>query len=245
MEKIQANILIIDDEPASMEQSRQMIALYAEPGSIHTASNSVEVMRILQSVPVDLAFVDIEMPDNDGFTIAGYIQSTQPKAKYVFLTGHTELGAKSYDYEPLDFLCKPLNALRLQKAFQRFERSRAQNRDALEQIAVESASGFVLVSPAEIVYITRESRKTVLHCQKRSYVIKSTLDELELIFSDHGLFRCHQSYLVSLRQVAGVSQSDFGRTYWAVLKSGQRIPVSRGKYAAMQERLRESGVQFL
>lgn len=159
MEKIQANILIIEDEPVSMEQSRQMVSLYINPDGNHTASNSVEVMRILQSVPIDLAFVDIEMPDNDGFTIAGYIQSTQPKANYVFLTGHTELGAKSYDYEPLDFLCKPLNALRLQKTFQRFEKSRTQNRDFLEQIAVESASGFVLVSPAEINYITRESRK--------------------------------------------------------------------------------------
>ena len=71
------------------------------------------------------------------------------------------------------------------------------------------------------------------------------MDELELIFSDYGLFRCHQSYLISLRQVAGVTQSDFGRTYWAVLKNGQRIPVSRGKYAAMQEKLRVNGVQFL
>ncbi len=122
MEKIQANILIIEDEPVPMEQSRQMVSLYINPDGNHTAFNSVEVMRILQSVPIDLAFVDIEMPDNDGFTTAGYIQSTQPKANYVFLTGHTELGAKSYDYEPLDFLCKPLNALRLQKTFQRFEK---------------------------------------------------------------------------------------------------------------------------
>lgn len=245
MEKIQANILIIDDEPVSMEQSRQMVSLYVDPDSIHTASNSVEVMRILQSVPIDLAFVDIEMPDNDGFTIAGYIQSAQPKASYVFLTGHTELGAKSYDYEPLDFLCKPLNALRLQKTFQRFEKSRPRSRALLEQIAVESASGFVLVSPAEIIYITRESRKTVLYCQKQRYTVKTSLDELELIFSDYDLFRCHQSYLISLHQVAGVTHSDFGRTYWAVLKSGQRIPVSRGKYAAIQEKLRENGVQFL
>lgn len=245
MENIQANILIIDDEPSAMDQSKRMVALYAPPERIYTASNSVEVMRVLRSVPIDLAFVDIEMPDNGGFTIAGYIQSAQPKAKYVFLTGHTELGAKSYDYEPLDFLCKPLNALRLQKTFQRFERARAQNRGAMEQIAIEGAAGFVLLSPSEIRYVTREGRKTVVCCEKQRYTVKSSLDELELIFSEFSLFRCHQSYLVSLPHVASVAQSDFGRTYWAVLKSGQRIPVSRGKYPAMQERLRERGVQFL
>ena len=245
MEKVKANILIIDDEPASMEQSRQMVSLYANPDSIHTASNSVEVMRILQSVPIDLAFVDIEMPDNDGFAIAGYIQSTQLRTKYVFLTGHIELGAKSYDYEPLDFLCKPVNALRLQKTFQRFVKSRARDQDLMDQIAIESTTGFVLVSPAEIRYVTRENRKIVIYCAKQSYTVKNSLDELELIFGEYGLLRCHQSYLVSLRYVTGVAQSDFGRTYWAELKSGQRIPVSRGKYAAIQERLREGGVQFL
>lgn len=245
MENIQANILIIDDQADSMDQSRRMVALYAAPERIYTAANSVEVTRILRSVPIDLAFVDIEMPDNDGFTIAGYIQSVQPKASYVFLTGHTELGAMSYDYEPLDFLCKPINALRLEKTFQRFERSRARNRSVLEQIAIEGTAGFVLLSPAEIRYATRENRKTVVCCERERYTVKSSLDELELIFSEFDLFRCHQSYLVSLGRVASVAQSDFGRTYWAVLRDGQRIPVSRGKYPAMQERLRERGVQFL
>ena len=245
MNQVEANILIIDDEPASMEQSRKMIALYVSENRIYTAANSVEVMRILQSVPVDLAFLDIEMPDNDGFTIAGYIQSTQPRAKYVFLTGHTELGAKSYDYEPLDFLCKPVNALRLQKTFQRFEKTRVRNPNAMEQIGIESTSGFVLISPAEIMYITRENRKAIIYCEENSYTARNSLDELELIFGEFDLFRCHQSYLVSLRHVTGVTQSDFGRTYWAILRNGQRVPVSRGKYAAMQEQMRGYGVQFL
>lgn len=245
MEKIKANVLLVDDEPASMEQSRKMLLLYAEEQRIYSACNSVEVMRVLQSVPIDLAFVDIEMPDNDGFTIAGYIQDTQPRAKYVFLTGYTELGAKSYDYEPLDFLCKPVNAIRLQKTFQRFEKARSQAGNSIDQIAIESTSGFVLISPAEIMYVTRENRKIVVYCEKQSYTVKNSLDELELIFSEYGLFRCHQSYLVSLYDVTGVTQSDFGRTYWAVLRNGQRVPVSRGKYAAMQARLRERGVQFL
>lgn len=245
MNKLQISVLIVDDEPASMEQSRKMISLYTEKNKIHTASNSVEVMRVLQSIPIDLVFVDIEMPDNDGFTIAGYIQSTQPRAKYVFLTGHTELGAKSYDYEPLDFLCKPVNALRLQKTFQRFEKTRMQNPGVMERIGIESTGGFVLIAPAEIMYITRENRKAVVYCEKQSYTARNSLDELELIFSEFDLFRCHQSYLVSLRHVVGATQSDFGRTYWAVLRNGQRVPVSRGKYAAMQKQMRDCGVQFL
>lgn len=118
-------VLIVDDEPICLEQSRQKIALYVGEEHICTAQNAVEVMEILRNTAVDLAFVDVEMPDTDGFSIIEYLRSTQPGAKSVFLTGHTELGAKSYDYEPLDFLCKPLDTLRLKKTFERFERSRS------------------------------------------------------------------------------------------------------------------------
>lgn len=245
MEKIRANVLIIDDEPASLEQSRESVLLFVPEERVYTAANAVEVMRTLQSVPIDLAFVDIEMADTDGFTVADCIRSAQPKARYVFLTGHTELGAKSYDYEPLDFLCKPVNPLRLKKTFERFEKSRAPGRGERGQIAVESTAGFVLISPDEILYITRESRKAVIHCGAQRYTVKKPLEELELIFGEFDLFRCHQSYLVSLPHIAGVAQADFGRTYWAVLDSGDRVPVSRNRYADMRECLRSYGVQFL
>ena len=245
MDKMRINVLIIDDDSISLEQSRQKLSVYVEAEKIYTAGNVVEVMGILQSIPMDLVFIDVEMPDADGFAIADYLASTQPKARYVFLTGHTEMGAKSYDYDPLDFLCKPVSVLRLGKTFERFKKSKTAGRNPGEQIAIESMSGFVLISPSDIWYITRENRKTIIYCQKESYVVKSSLDELELMFSDFDLFRCHQSYLVSLPRVTGVTQASFGRTYWAGLEDGRRVPVSRGKYAALRERLKAGGTCFL
>lgn len=245
MEKLRINVLIVDDDPVSLEQSRETVLLFVPAEKVYTAVNSVEVMRILQSVPIDLAFVDIEMADTDGFAMAGYIQSAQPRARYAFLTGHTELGAKSYDYEPLDFLCKPVNPLRLKKTFERFEKSRAPRHGSNEQIAIETTAGFVLISPADVLYVTRESRKTVIVCNTQRYLVKNPLEELELIFGEFDLFRCHQSYLVSLPHISSAVQADFGRTYWAILDNGNRVPVSRNRYADMRRRLGEYGVHFL
>ena len=238
-------VLIVDDDPVSLEQSRQKIALYAGAEHIHTAQSAVEVMEILRKTAIDLAFVDVEMPDTDGFSVVEYLRESQPKAKYVFLTGHTELGAKSYDYEPLDFLCKPLDALRLKKTFERFDHSRAQNRYARGQVAVEGAHGFVLISPADILYIARENRKAVIHCKTESHTVKYSLDEIEVIFSDFGLFRIHQSYLVPLDRIVRVTKSEFGKTYSATLTDGTQVPVSRGKYGQLREYLAGEGIQFL
>lgn len=235
------NVLIVDDDPVAASQARQNIAFYVEEDRIHLAANAVEMMRLLNTVPIDLAFLDMEMPDTDGFSIAEYLAKVQPRARYVFLTGHTELGAKSYEFEPIDFLCKPVNAMRLQKTFERFDRLRGE-RPAAEQIAVETATGFVLVSPQEIRYISRDSRKAVIHCGGQDYTVKSSLAELEVIFADYDLVRCHQSFLLSLGHMAAVERSAFGRTYAAVVDTGDRVPVSRGKYEELKVYLTRRGV---
>ena len=195
------NVLIVDDDPVAMEAARSAAALFVDEKRILTASNSVEMMRILTTTPIDLAFLDMEMPDTDGFTVADYLVKVQPKAKFVFLTGHTELGAKSYEYEPMDFLVKPVSVMRLQKTFERFDRQRSSAPSA-GRIAVETSMGFVMIAPDDILYISRDSRKAVIHIGKREYVVNNALTELELMFEDHDIIRCHQSFLVSLRHVA-------------------------------------------
>ena len=235
------NVLVVDDDSIALAAARQNIGFYVEEERIYQATNAVEMMRLLSTVPMDLAFLDMEMPDIDGFTIADYLAKVQPKTKYVFLTGHTEMGAKSYEYDPIDFLCKPVNALRLSKTFERYDRLIGSS-TAQEQIAVESVNGLVLIQPQEIRYISRDSRKTIIHCGGKVYVVKMPLAELEMIFADYDLVRCHQSFLVALRRVVSVEKSAFGRTYTAVLDTGDKIPVSRGHFEELWGKMTENGV---
>lgn len=238
-------ILLIDDEPASLKASRTKLAMYIPEENIHTATNAVEVMRVMNTLPIQIAFVDVEMPETDGFTIVNYIRQQQPKTQIVFLTGHAEMGAKSYDYEPLDFLTKPLDVLRLKRTFERYEQCRNARPEQLEQIALDGAKGFILISPAEINYVAREGRKNVLHLSNMTHEVHTSLDELELMLEDYGFFRCHQSFLVSVSQIRSVTQADFGRTYTANLTCGETLPVSRGKFPLLREELEKRGVQFL
>lgn len=233
------NVLIVDDDRSSLEQSKAKVGLYVPADRIFLAADSVEIMGVIKSIPVDLAFLDLEMADTDGFSVAEYIRENQPGARYVFLTGHVELGAKSYDYEALDFLCKPLDVMRLQKTFDRFARAGRGQLRREEKIAIDSAEGLVMIRPDEVRYITRENRRAVLYCGEERHVARSGLDELELIFDDFGWFRCHQSYLIPVDKVRQVRQAEFGRTFCAVLDTGDKIPVSRGRYGALREAMTE------
>ena len=235
------NILVVDDDAASQELAVHNISFFSDEKRIYRASNAIEMMRIVAAVPIDLAFLDIELNDSDGFHVAEYLVNTQPAAKYVFLTGHTEMGAKSYEYDPIDFLCKPVNVLRLQKTFERFDRARAVQLPT-EQIAVETNTDLVLISPTSILFVSRDKRKTIVHCLQQDYTVKSTLEELELMFADYRLVRCHQSFMIALDHVISTEKSSFGRTYIAVLDHGERIPVSRSKFPIIRDHLTRKGL---
>lgn len=241
-------ILIVDDDENSLRLSQRAMEQLVEPSCIHCARTAADTMRVLAEEDIELAFLDIDMPDTSGFSIADYLRQNHPRVQYVFLTGYVDFAARSFDYEPLDFLTKPIDLMRLQKTLERYEsRSQQQGADySRERIAVETSIGFVLLSPSEISYAGKERRAVKLYrAGGEEYVVRHSLDELESIFSDFGFFRIHQSYLVPLSNIISVQPSRFGKTYEAVLSDQTRLPVSRDKYQKLRSFLISKGVQFI
>lgn len=241
-------VLIVDDEASSLNMSRKAMEALLPAENIRCASTAAETIAILGEGQVDLVFLDIDMPDTSGFSIAEYLGKNCPQVKFVFLTGYVDFAARSYDYEPLDFLTKPIDLMRLRKTLERYElRSQPSTTPpACERIAIDTNDGFTLVYPAEIAYIGKEHRVLMLHCLNgNQFVVRHSLDELESIFSDFGFFRIHQSYLVPLNNITSVRPARFGRTYEAVLGEGICLPVSRDKYQKLRSFLASRGVQFI
>lgn len=241
-------VLIVDDDAPSLNMSRKAMEALLPAENIRCASTAAETIAILGEGQVDLVFLDIDMPDTSGFSIAEYLGKNCPQVKFVFLTGYVDFAARSYDYEPLDFLTKPIDLMRLRKTLERYElRSQPSTTPpACERIAIDTNDGFTLVYPAEIAYIGKEHRVLMLHCLNgNQFVVRHSLDELESIFSDFGFFRIHQSYLVPLNNITSVRPARFGRTYEAVLGEGVCLPVSRDKYQKLRSFLTSRGVQFI
>lgn len=240
-------VLILDDEPDSLAQSREAMEQFVPADHILTTTDQSKALDYIGKGMTELLFLDVEMPGINGFTLADYIHKLKPELKYVFLTGHTELGAESYDYEPIGFLSKPVDTARLQRTLERFRDSRSGGTAAgkKDQVALDTKTGFVLLSPADIRYIAKEGRRTVIHCTGQDHQVQYALDALEAVFSDYGLFRLHQSVLAPLDRITAVQMSDFGNTFTAVLDDGTSLPVSRRSYAKLREYLASRGVRFM
>lgn len=237
-------VLLVDDQPIAAEDSIAALKHYVPQEKILYTANAIQAMNLIDTKPVALVFLDIEIPETNGFSVAAHIEEKHKGVPYVFLTGHADFALESYEYEPIDFLTKPVDIIRLGKTFERIEK-RGNILD-IGKVAVRSGQDYVLIEPIKIRYICKEKRKVWIHLKEgREYQIASTLDELEKIFEDYGFFRCHQSFLIPLGNVRQVNASMFGQTYETLLDDGTIIPVSRSKHVKLKEELELLGIPFV
>ena len=162
MQEIKTEVLLLDDEEASLELSRQAIARYISDQSIYLATTVEEAIDILQERQIGLAFLDVELKSSDGFSFCQYIHQKYPKVKVVILTGHVDFGAKSYDYEPFDFLVKPVDLLRLERTFSRFAKRKKE--ENASRLVIETSTGFAMLNMYEIIYIAKNGNICEVHC---------------------------------------------------------------------------------
>ncbi len=236
-------VLLVDDQPLAAEDSIAALKHYLLGGQILYVENAADAMKALREHPVSLVFLDIEMPDMSGFSLAAHLEAEHKGLPYIFLTGHADFAVESYDYEPVDFLTKPVDVKRLGKAFERAEKKAS---PSAGKVAVRTGQDYVLVAPKEIGYICKEKRKIWIRLKDgREYQSAMSLDELERIFSDYGFFRCHQSFLIPVGDIRQVNSSRFGQTYEAALKGDLVVPVSRSKYTRLKEELKLLGIPFV
>lgn len=234
MQAVTTEVLLLDDEEASLELSRQAITRYVPEEAIHLATTVEEAMDILKSERIGLAFLDVELKSSDGFALCQYIHREYPGVKVVILTGHVDYGAKSYDYEPFDFLVKPVDAIRLERTFSRFVHRQKENDST--RLVIETNTGFALLNTDEILYIAKSGNVCQVHCVNgQVHRVVYTLDKLESMLEGQGFFRTYQSYLVPVARIRQVSSTRFGTSYEAHLDDGSVVPVSRSKYAKLKE----------
>lgn len=242
--KYEGLILLVDDQPAAAADSVAALKHYADPEQILYAPNAEQAVRILESRRVSLVFLDIEMPQTNGFALAAWLEKEHRDIPYVFLTGHVDFAAQSYDYEPADFITKPVDVERLGRTFEKVLKKETVK--STEKVGVRAGQEYVMISPRSIRCFYKERRKIWMEFKDGTRCqVSSSMDELEQIFAEYGFFRCHQSFLIPVSDIVSVGSGTFGQTYEAVVDGNMHVPVSRGKYAALRKELELLGIPFV
>jgi two-component system LytT family response regulator len=252
-------VVIADDEPLARRGIRQLLAAHPDMAVVGEARNGREALRLLEATDPDLLFLDVQMPELDGFGVLRAHGSRRMPA-VVFVTAHDEFAVKAFDAHAIDYLVKPLEEARFLDAIDRV-RDRLRSSAAIElsrrlsallatheqaslasqpgprRLLVPTATGRLLLDLREIEWIEADDYYSAIHARGRRHLIRRSLSSLERGLRAAHFVRVHRRALVNLERVREV-RSDRGEMM-LLMQDGARIPVSRRRREQIARRLRE------
>ncbi len=234
-------IIIIDDELHCTEVLEKLI------GKIHSDyiitgifTNPIQGLEFIRKSPPDLLFLDIEMPNLNGFALLDKLLPID--FDVIFTTAYDQYAIKAFRYSAINYLLKPISEKNIVKAISNWEKRRKKTTEQqwrlfqkhyqntpeeCTQIALPTGIGYQIVEIKNIVRCQSDSNYTNIFCKDSNRVLISrTLKEIDDLLSEYGFIRVHQSHLINPQFVKGILKQDGGSL---IMQDDTEIPVSRQK----------------
>lgn len=241
MEKLR--IVLVDDEVLLLEQMEYILEKYEKAEIVGAFTCAYEALDAIEELRPDVAFLDVSMPDMDGFQLAERIKRVKPDTFIIFVTGHNEFALKAFDAEAIDYIVKPFTKERVLKSIERLNK-RAKAHEGMPNntlqsnwLPVEEGECIRLVSMEDIYYLSADRKKTRVVSKAGVWLTALTLAEIEERYRNKALFRCHKSYIVNIGLIDRIIPM-FNQNYIIRMRGlKEEIPVSRHYAKAMMKLL--------
>jgi two-component system LytT family response regulator len=249
-------VLVADDEPLARRGVRQLLAPHADMTVVGESRNGPETLRALDALKPDLLFLDVQMPEMDGFAVLRARGADRMPA-VVFVTAHDRFAVRAFEAYAIDYLVKPIHVERFEAALERVRERLAlmqaadlskkltallaaeREKKGIERLVVPAAASDLVIPVAEIDWIGADDYYARLYVGAKSYLLRESLSSLETRLDPSRFARLHRAAIVQLDRVREVRATARGEE--AILRDGSRIPVSRRRRAVLDRLLRPRG----
>ena len=224
--------LIVDDEPLAIERLQILCARMAGISVAGTAAEGESALRLIESLKPDLLLLDIQMPGMDGMTLARALAERDCRPAVIFVTAHDRFAVAAFDVAAVDYLLKPVEEERLERAIARIRKEIAAQPAPhgasrfTREFWVPHRAGIVRIAASDIDLIEAERDYMRLSVGPRSFLLHETISELERQLDPAEFVRLHRSTLVRRDRITGFRHN--GQGAWeAELKDGRWLRVGR------------------
>jgi two-component system LytT family response regulator len=251
--------LIVDDEPLAREGLRMLLAEDSEIAAIHEAKDGREAIAALRRERPDLVFLDVQMPEIDGFSVVQEIGAERMPA-VVFVTAHDQYAIRAFEINAIDYLLKPVTRERFTQALTRAkarlqtrppvqlpgEENREESRQilslletlaaphrALKRLAVRTAGKTVFVDIGDVEWIEAAENYVKLHIGRSSHLVHVAMSALEKSLDPGVFLRIHRSLIVNVGQIQELEPAAHGE-YVVTLRSGARLRSGRSYHEKLK-----------
>ena len=241
-------VVIVDDEQPARSRLRELLEdCRAElPHSVAgEAANGMEGLQVAAAAEADVVLVDIHMPEMSGIEFARHLQVLERPPAVIFVTAHDQYAVEAFEVNALDYLTKPVRAVRLLAALKKATNGARPTRAVLESIdpaprrhfSVAERGRVTLVPVSEVIYLRAELKYVTLRTRDREHLVEETLTQIEQEFGSV-FVRIHRNCLVARRLIRGFERGaeTEGDAGWSVVLEGldERLPVSRRQWAQVK-----------
>jgi two-component system, LytTR family, response regulator len=241
-------VLIADDEPLARRGIRSLLSEYSDVEICGEARHGNEAIRLIRAYKPDLVFLDVQMPEADGFEV---LRNIEYLPAVIFVTAYDTFAVKAFEANALDYLVKPVHESRFKAAFRKV-RDRLNSKEAIDlsmriaallsaeeqplspvpglahtrRVLVIDGSTEILLDPKQIMWIEAADYYAAIHAGTRRYMLRESLSSLERRLDRAMFIRVHRTALVNLTHIQGIRNEADGQSF-ILLNSGAQLPLSR------------------
>jgi two-component system, LytTR family, response regulator len=251
--------LVVDDEPVARDRLVKLLQQQSDVELIGECSNGVDTVTAIERLSPDLVFLDVQMPEMDGFEVVRALEARDVPA-VVFVTAYDEYALRAFEVHALDYLLKPFSSVRfratLEHARTQLNRHRAGElgRKLLamapelwekqilarpaERLLVRSTGRVHFIRTADIDWCEAAGNYIRLHVGPQEHLLRETMNGLETKLDPRLFVRIHRSTIVNIERIEQLRSSIAG-DHTVVLKTGAKLTLSRGYRETFHTRFSE------
>ncbi|MFT6807125.1 MAG: two-component system LytT family response regulator [Saprospiraceae bacterium] len=227
--------IIVDDEPIAREILEQHFKNIPIITIVASCKNATEAFQVISKEEVDLIFLDINMPDISGLSLA---KSLNSKSKIIFTTAYREYAVDGFDLQAVDYLLKPISLQRLQQGIHKYmnesevidtPRKPAFTLTPKSFMFVKSDRKLIKINYSEILYIESLSDYIKIHLNDKTVVTRETISKIASALPPELFIRCHRSFIVAIGKIEAITAEEISIQQTS-------IPISRSYKEIIQNR---------
>src|SRR5678809_381288 len=257
--------LIVDDEPLARRNLRLLLSKDPQIEILDECRNGREAVKAINALSPDLIFLDIQMPEMDGFDVLAHVGPENIQA-IIFVTAFDQYALKAFDVHALDYLLKPFDDERFARALERAKSQMAareinqlserllallEARETerkgsnpeeryLTRLMIKASSRMMLLKVDEVDFIEADGNYAKLHAGRKTHLLREKMNDLEGRLDPAKFVRIHRSIIVNLDRIKEL-HPHFNGDYVVVLEDGRQLKLSRTRREHLESRLINRG----
>ncbi len=253
-------VILIDDEPLARQIVKEYLSTFKQIEIVAECGDGFEAVKAIQQHDPALIFLDIQMPKINGFET---LELLEKKPAVIFTTAFDEYALKAFDQNAIDYLLKPFNQERFEKAVKKFldsvsplekggrgidnsnsnkqieqlESVSKKHTEEAHRVVVKNGTSILILPTSQIIYIEAYDDYVKIFNNETFYLKKKTMSYYEEVLDPDQFVRVHRSFILNLNYLTKIEVLDKNNNL-ALLKNGAKIPLSRAGYSKLRETLK-------